>query len=115
MVLKHGMTKSVGTLRNYDGDGEENVKKAGGLISKTTTLHVHHAFLYISLPLQSKTIDLDWQNNNSARASRFFVHFFAVLAQLRRFFLGRERVRQGDKFYHLCMISGAAPSLQFPT
>ena len=25
-----------------------NVKKAIGLISKTTTLHVHHAFLYIS-------------------------------------------------------------------
>ena len=24
------------------------------------------------------------QNNNSARASRFFVHFFAVPAQLRR-------------------------------
>ena len=24
------------------------------------------------------------QNNNSARASRFFVHFFAVSAQLRR-------------------------------
>ena len=24
------------------------------------------------------------QNNNSTRASRFFVHFFAVLAQLRR-------------------------------
>ena len=27
----------------------ENVKKKG-LISKTTTLHVHHIFLYISLP-----------------------------------------------------------------
>ena len=25
---------------------------------------------------------LDWQNNNSARASRFFVHFFPVTAQL---------------------------------
>ena len=39
----------IGTLRNYDGDGNENVKKTIGLISKTTTLHVHHAFLYISL------------------------------------------------------------------
>ena len=38
-----------GILRNYDGDGMENhVKKAIGLISKTTTLHVHHTFLYIS-------------------------------------------------------------------
>ena len=31
-------------------DGNENDKKAIGLLSKTTTLHVHHAFLYISLP-----------------------------------------------------------------
>ena len=38
-------------LRNYDGDGNGNVKKVIGLMSKTTTLHVHHAF---------------------------FVHFFAV-------------------------------------
>ena len=27
-----------------------------------------------------KEIGLDWQNNNFARASRFFVHFFAVSA-----------------------------------
>ena len=27
---------------------------------------------------------LNKQNNNSARASRFFVHFFAVTARLRR-------------------------------
>ena len=27
---------------------------------------------------------LDWQNNNFARASRFFVHFFAITARLRR-------------------------------
>ena len=27
---------------------------------------------------------LDWQNNNFARASRFFVHFVAVTAQLQR-------------------------------
>ena len=29
-------------------------------------------------------IGLDWQNNNSARASCFFVHFFTVTARLRR-------------------------------
>ena len=34
-----------------DADGNENVKKTIGFISKTTTLHVHHAFLYISLPV----------------------------------------------------------------
>ena len=40
----------LGTLRFDDSDGNENVNKAIGLITKTTILHVHHAFLYISLP-----------------------------------------------------------------
>ena len=31
-------------------DGNENVQKTRGLISKTTTLHMHQAFLYIYLP-----------------------------------------------------------------
>ena len=43
----------LGCLSNDDGDGDENEKKA---------------------------IGLDWQNNNFERASRFFVHFFAVVA-----------------------------------
>ena len=30
-----------------------------------------------------KAIGLDWQNNNSARESRLFVHFFTVTAPLR--------------------------------
>ena len=30
----------------------------------------------------NKLIRLDWQNNNFAHASRFFVHFFAIIAQL---------------------------------
>ena len=46
-----------GELRNNDGDGNENGKKA---------------------------IGLDTQNNNFARASRFFVHFSAVVARLQR-------------------------------
>ena len=41
---------SLGTLRSDDGDGNGNATKATGLISKTTILHVHHAFLHISLP-----------------------------------------------------------------
>ena len=41
--------KVLGTLRSDDGDGNEDVKKAIGLITKTTILHVHHVFLYISL------------------------------------------------------------------
>ena len=40
----------IGTLRNHEDDCNGNVKKTIGLLSKTTTLHVHHAFLYISLP-----------------------------------------------------------------
>ena len=44
-------------LSSDDGDGNENGKKTTGF---------------------------DWQNNNFARASRFFVHFFAVTARLRR-------------------------------
>ena len=40
----------LGTLRSDDGDGNGNATKTIGLISKTTILHVHHAFLYISLP-----------------------------------------------------------------
>ena len=31
-----------------DGDGIEIVKTGIGSLSKTTSLHVHHAFLYIS-------------------------------------------------------------------
>ena len=33
--------------RSNDGDGNQNVTKAIGLITKTTTLHMHHSFLYI--------------------------------------------------------------------
>ena len=40
---------TIRTLRSYEGDGNENVQKAIGLVSKTTTLHVHNDFLYISL------------------------------------------------------------------
>ena len=40
----------VGTLTSNDDHGNENVKKAIGLITKTTIFHLHHAFLYISLP-----------------------------------------------------------------
>ena len=46
----------MGNLSNEDGDGNENGKKAK---------EFYH------------------QNNNFARASRFFVHFFAVVARLR--------------------------------
>ena len=41
---------TIGTLRCDESNGNETVKKTIGLMSKTKTLHVHHAFLYISLP-----------------------------------------------------------------
>ena len=52
-----GGSRILGSLSIDDGDGNENGKKA---------------------------IGSDWQNNNFARASRVFVHFFAVVARLRR-------------------------------
>ena len=44
------ITELIGTLRSNDADDNEDVKKTIGLISKTTTSHVHHTFLYISFP-----------------------------------------------------------------
>ena len=48
---------TIGRWSNDDGDDKENGKKS---------------------------IGLDWQNNNFARVSRFFVHFFAVAVRLQR-------------------------------
>ena len=50
------MSLTLGTLRSNDADDNENVKKKTiGLISKTTTSHVHQTFLYISLPFCTTT------------------------------------------------------------
>ena len=35
-----------GRFSNDDGDGNENVKKAVGLLRKTTTLHVQHPLVH---------------------------------------------------------------------
>ena len=40
----------LGTLRSNHADGNENVKKTIGFISKTTTWHVHHAFCTFLCP-----------------------------------------------------------------
>ena len=40
----------LGSLSSDDCNGNKNVKKAIGLISKTTALQVHHPLLYINLP-----------------------------------------------------------------
>ena len=44
------LSELLGSFSNDDGDGIAKVKEAIDLCSKTTTLHVHRAFLYISLP-----------------------------------------------------------------
>ena len=58
------------------------------------------------------------QNNNSARASHFFVHFFAVPAQLQRkmtkFWIDFRTERQGDKFYYVSDL-GLGPLSSVPT
>ena len=46
-TVSHAILQSAG---NDDGDGNENGKKTTDSFSKTTTLHVQHTFLYISLP-----------------------------------------------------------------
>ena len=45
---RHRENSLVGTLRSDNGDGNKKVIQAIGLIRKTTTLHVHHTFLYTS-------------------------------------------------------------------
>ena len=64
-------------------------QKTIGLLSKTKTLHAHHAFLYISLP-SLHNYDVKWPN----------------------FKFTWERERQGDKFYHLCPNLSAFPFLK---
>ena len=68
-------------LRNDEGDGNENDKKAIGLISKTTTLHVHCAFCKFSfqslhdydvkLPNFSERISRFMENVNTGQRSSF--------------------------------------------
>ena len=54
LVLPAGLTRSRRENRDFKiqrrGRQRERQKKTIGLISKTTTLHVHHTFWYISFP-----------------------------------------------------------------
>ena len=49
-TLAAGCGQENRNLRSNDADGNENVKKTIGLINKTTTLHVHHAFCTFLCP-----------------------------------------------------------------
>ena len=65
---------TIGSLSNDDGDVNENGKKATGL---------------------------DWQNNNFACASSFFVHFFAVTARLRFLLIDINQIRFTDFYWFI--------------
>ena len=82
----------IGTLRNYNGDSKENVKKAIGLMSKTTILHKHLTFLYISL-MSLHNYNVKWANF--------------------KFTWGRERQSEKQKFYNVFWNLSEVPSLQF--
>ena len=49
----------VRSFSNDNGDGDENVITAIGLLSKTASLHVYYAFLYISLPAVTARLRLE--------------------------------------------------------
>ena len=68
------------TLRNYDGDGNgnRNIKKAVQVNEQTTTLHVHHAFLYISLPGPSPPGSITKGLNVSLL--KFIIFIFHIIA-----------------------------------
>ena len=53
-----GIDWCITKLQDCDGNG--NVKKAIGLVCKTTTLHVYYAFLYISLQ-SLRNYEVKWQ------------------------------------------------------
>ena len=73
----------LGSCSNEDGDGSENVKKAIGLLSKTTTLHVHHAFLYISLPpLQDYNVKMPNFTFYGGRKQETTNFFFLLISKL---------------------------------
>ena len=77
----------IGTLRSDEGDGNGNATKAIGLISKTAILHVHHAFLYISLP-SLHDYDVKMPNfpmyRGSTQATRKFPLLFLNLSMVLR-------------------------------
>ena len=68
---------------------QQEPQKTIGLMSKTKTVHVHRAFLYIALP-SLHNYDVKWPN----------------------FKFTWEREWHDDKFYHLCPHFSAFPSLQ---
>ena len=65
----------LGTLRSDDGD--KNIKKAIGLVTKITILYVHHAFLYITL-LSLHDYDVKMPNFTLYRERTNFLPLFEL-------------------------------------
>ena len=89
---------SDGELTKLRRRQQRQRQKAIVLVSKKTTLHVHHAFLYIPLP-SLHDYHVKWPN--------LIIIIIIIIIIIFFFFWGRGR--QGDKFYHLCLHSGTAP------
>ena len=66
-------------MRSDDGDGNEYVKKAVVLITKTTTLRLHHAFLYMSWPslhdYDVKMSDFTFYRGSTQETTKFPLSF----------------------------------------
>ena len=71
----------IGTLRSNDTDVNENVIKTIGLMSKTTTLHVHHTFMYISFPFlpdyDVKMTNLAFNGERKQATAKFYFSLWA--------------------------------------
>ena len=77
---------SLGTLRSNDADDNKNVKKTIGLISTTTTSHVHHTVLYISFPFlhdyDVKMPHFAFYGGRKQATTKFFFSFWAWIWSL---------------------------------
>ena len=93
---------SVGSFSNDNGN--ENVKKAIGLLTKTTSLHVHHAFLYISLPLQH---DYDVKMSG-------FTFFVEDVNKRRQTFLSLSKLDCGPKEINSLLATSPATNNKYP-
>ena len=74
----------MGTLRSNDAEDNENVQKTIGFISKTTTSHVHHTFLYISFPFMhgydAKMLDLVFYGERRQATTKLYLVLFLFLS-----------------------------------
>ena len=80
------MILTIGTLRSNDADDNKNVKKTMGLISKTTTSHVHHNFLYISFPFlhdyDVKMPNFPFYGGRKQATTKIYFSFWAWICSL---------------------------------